>query len=137
MQTLFGSSLRLSRLFLALFFSCIVFASGCGDRVAVTGKITFPDGTPLTSGSIVFETDNYQGYSYIDSEGFYSLGESESGGKIKTGEYKIKILATTGGDSSGEPLVNLVDPKYASTATSELTCTVKGKMEHNITVEKP
>ena len=116
---------------------CVGFTLGCSGKATVTGQVTFPDGEPLTTGSIVFEGADYQAFSSIDQNGFYSLGDIEPGDGIRLGEYKIKILATTGGGSDGEPLVNHVAPKYDNSATSELTCTVKGKMVHNITVEKP
>ena len=125
------------RLFLALLLICVSFTLGCGGKTTVTGQITFPNGEPLTTGSIVFEADGYQAYSRIDQNGFYALGEITPGDGVRPGEYKIKILATTGGGSDGEPLVNHVAPKYGNVAMSELTCTVKGKMVHNITVEKP
>jgi len=121
--------------FILLVCSCLIV--GCGDRVTVSGRITFPDGEPLTEGSVVFESENYQAYSYIGADGSYSLGEVEPGDGIRPGEYKIRILASTGGGSDGAPLVNLVDSKYESTATSGLTCTVKGKMTFGISVTKP
>ena len=125
------------RLFLALLLLCVSFTLGCGGKMTVTGQVTFPDGEPLTTGSIVFEADGYQVYSHIDQDGFYSLGEITPGDGVRPGEYKIKILATTGGGSDGKPLVNHIAPKYENVITSGLTCTVKGKMVHNITVEKP
>jgi len=93
--------------------------------------------SPLTMGSVVFESGGYQAFGYLDQSGFYTLGEIKPGDKIRPGEYKVKILATSGGDSSGAPLVNHVDPKYASSVTSELTCTVKGNTVFDIKVEKP
>ena len=117
---------------------CTCFILGCGGgRVSVSGHVKFPDGEPLTTGSVVFESEGYQAYSYIGADGSYSLGEIEPGDGIRPGEYRIKVLATTGGDSGGEPLVHHVDPKYENTATSGLTCTVKGRMTFDIPVTKP
>ena len=117
--------------------ACTCFLVGCSDRVTVSGRITFPDGEPLTIGSIVFESEAHQAYSYIGADGSYSLGEVEPGDGVRPGEYKVRILAASGGGSDGSPLVQHVHPKYENTVTSELFYTVNGKMEINITVEKP
>lgn len=137
MKTSFDTSLLCSRLPLVLLLVSICFVLGCNSKATVTGHITFPDGEPLTVGEIIFESDGYQATGRIDESGFYTLGEISPGDGIKPGEYKIRILATTGGGSDGEPLVYFIAPKYESATTSGLTCTIKGSMVHNITVEKP
>ena len=137
MKTSFDTSLRYSRLSLVFLLVCVSVALGCSNKATVSGHITFPDGEPLTVGSIVFESGGYQAFGYINQSGFYTLGEVEPGDGIRPGEYKVKILATTGGDSDGTPLVEHVHPKYGSAVTSELSYTVNGKMTIDITVEKP
>jgi hypothetical protein len=116
---------------------CTCFALGCSNKSTVTGNVTYPDGTPLTTGSVIFETESYRAYGIVDENGFYTLGEINPGDKIRPGTYKVKVMASSGGGSDGEPLVHHVDPKYANTATSGLTCNVQGKTVFNITVEKP
>jgi hypothetical protein len=122
----------------ALLLFCTCFLLGCGGgKVSVGGKVTFPDGSPLTVGAVIFESGDYQVFGDIDATGTYTLGETTPGSGIKPGEYKVRVMATSGGGSDGEPLVDHIDPKYANATTSELTCTVKGKTVYDISVEKP
>ncbi|MDR2441270.1 MAG: hypothetical protein LBE12_18060, partial [Planctomycetaceae bacterium] len=69
--------------------------------------------------------------------GSYEMYELKSGDGVRPGTYQVTVSATTGGGSNGEPLVYLVDPKFANPATSGLTCEVKGNTVFNITVTKP
>jgi hypothetical protein len=134
MTTSFSQHFR----FIVLLLFCTCFLWGCsGGKVSVGGKVTFPDGAPLTVGAVIFESDGYQVFGNIDSNGTYTLGETTPGSGIKPGEYKVRVMVTTGGGSDGAPLVHLIDPKFAAVATSKLTCTVKGKTVYDIPVEKP
>ncbi|MDR3108750.1 MAG: hypothetical protein LBU65_03560 [Planctomycetaceae bacterium] len=121
---------------LSLLLLCCIFC-GCNKNVSVTGQITFPDGSPLTEGNIIFESETFQGFSSINKEGRYSLGSIQEGDKVPKGQYKVRIIAVSGGGSDGTPLVRYVAQKYESVRTSGLNCDVEGNTEYNITVEKP
>ena len=121
----------------SLFFvTILLILTGCGNP-QVKGTVKFDDGTPLTTGGVAFVSGSYTATGAIKSDGSYVLSESKSGDGVKPGNYKVSVSAQTGGGSDGEPLVNLVDPKFEDPNTSGLTCEVKGATTYNITVTKP
>ena len=68
-----------------------IFLSGCSRNVHVTGRVTFPDGTPLTVGAIYFTDDFTLGRSDIDKNGEYSLHTFRKNDGIPKGLYKVYI----------------------------------------------
>jgi hypothetical protein len=109
---------------------------GCGQP-KVTGTVKFDDGTPLTSGGIMFTHLPYQASGAIKSDGSYEIYELKPGDGVRPGTYQVTVSATTGGGSDGPPLVYLIDPKFENPSTSGLICEVKGNTVFNITVTKP
>lgn len=124
---------------ISTFLLMTLFLCGCGGsgNVSVKGTIKFDDGTPLTQGTIMFSNDTTQANAVIGSNGAYALGGAKAGDGIAPGQYGVTIVARTGGGSDGRPLVYFIDPKYENAATSGLTCEVKGRMIHDITVTTP
>ena len=131
----------------------IVFIAGCGDPT-VTGKVTFPDGTPLTKGQVMFQKEGFVASGNLRPDGTYSAGKLKDGDGLPPGRYQVFITGvSTFGDSpakppsavsqGGQPPMNtskpifLVDPKYTAPNTSGLTVEVNGKTEFNIKVEPP
>ncbi|MDR1383370.1 MAG: carboxypeptidase-like regulatory domain-containing protein [Planctomycetaceae bacterium] len=110
--------------------------SGCGERVSVSGTVSFPDGSPLTQGFVVFENGGNQASGIINETGHYQMGENGNSNGITPGEYKVRVISESGGGSDGTPFVRYIADKYDNTNTSGLVCEVKGKTEFNITVEK-
>lgn len=81
-------------LFLAL-ITC-----GCGssepETYPVTGIVRFPDGTPVTSGTVEFELVDGKSMTatgILDSEGRFTLGMFEPGGGTLAGEYRIAVFS--------------------------------------------
>ncbi|MDR3108569.1 MAG: hypothetical protein LBU65_02610 [Planctomycetaceae bacterium] len=126
--------MKLYFLIISLF---VVMLTGCGGSVGVTGKVTYSDGSPLKEGFVIFESGTYQVFGKIDESGNYKMGEDSAAKGIKSGDYKVRITAQSGGGSDGAPLVRHVAAKYENTETSGLVCTVKGKTTFDIVVEKP
>ena len=120
-----------------LFFICClsVYLVGCSGKVSVEGTVTYPDGTPLTLGTVIFERENYQVAGQIDANGHYRLGEIHSGDGVLPGTYAVRVSAQTGGTSDGESIVKYVAEKYENTATSGLTCEVNRSRRFDFTVE--
>lgn len=130
----------------------IALMSGCGDP-KVTGKVTFPDGTPLTKGQVMFQSDGFIGSGDIRENGTYSAGKLKDGDGLPLGTYQVFIGgATTLGELKNAPQeanigsiqkvemaksINLVDYKYMSPSTSGLTVKVEGKTKFDFTVEPP
>ena len=132
----------------ALFCFVVCFVSGCGNSNAVTGKVTFPDGEPLTVGKVMFTNGSITAFGDINAKGEYRLGMEKAGNGIPAGTYQVYI---TGARIEGDPaqadiledgtkvtpLILAIDPKFGTPSQSGLTCEVKGKTTYNIPVVKP
>ena len=125
----------------------LAFTIGCGSsNQTVTGKVTFPDGTPLTEGEVLFETALLMSRGSIQKDGTYSVSSGELKGMPK-GTYQVSLGGFTfermvSPASEGKPpvfesIAIPVDKKYLNSSTSNLTCEVKGRTVYNITVEPP
>jgi hypothetical protein len=74
----------------------VVFSAsltGCGDMVRVTGKVTYPNGQPLTIGQVIFTDDFYMGKSDLDKNGEYSIHSVRPNDGIKRGVYRAYITS--------------------------------------------
>jgi hypothetical protein len=128
-------------------FIAILF-SGCSGNAKVTGHIQFEDGTPLTAGEVVFESDTLQARGLIDASGRYVLESSKKGDGVPPGLYRVGVNAVepTGKQIAINPrdptdtrpeMRSLVDSKFTNPSTSGLTCEVKGSMKFDFKVSKP
>ncbi|MGL4943016.1 MAG: hypothetical protein ACRC46_07485 [Thermoguttaceae bacterium] len=134
----------------------LVFLFGCsGGGAAVSGKITFPDGTPLTTGRVVFETATQSFTGYLNESGKYNLMGATASSGLPPGKYRVSVVDAVQAPSSGAPVqldgdgnpINykpndapskpLVAAKFTQATTSGLECEVKGRTVFDITVEKP
>jgi hypothetical protein len=124
-----------------LFATISVLILGCGSKgSAVTGTVSFEDGTRLTTGMVFFESGSHGFSGKIQPDGTFRLiGNSVKTG-VPDGTYAVTIVKAveTSTDSSGNPTArDLIDSKYFQQNTSELTCTIKGNTTFDITVSKP
>jgi hypothetical protein len=150
--------LNTQRFFILFALSLSLVLTGCGGGgYAVTGKVTFPDGSPLDTGTVVFESGTQTFYGGISSDGNYAMMGSGTGNrKIPAGTYDVYLMRTVRSgnptpeavpmDADGNqigppprevPDIQLVAAKYTRKTTSGLQCVVNGKTEFNITVESP
>src|SRR5262245_32122479 len=123
----------------------IVFASGCGSgRYAVTGRVTYEDGTPVEGGTVIGEaTVNgklvaVQGN--IEKDGTFSWGTERAGDGAQPGNYRVIVMPVALSDAEmGEGKRPTVASKYTKYETSGLTFEVKssGKNQLNISVSRP
>ena len=142
----------------AIFVPLLVFAmmTGCGDP-KVTGKVTFPDGTPLTKGQVMFQKEGFIASGDIQKDGTYSAGKLKDGDGLSPGTYQVFISGASTYDEEelekakvqGEGLArstagfrtpiptDLVASKYKSPNSSGLTVEVKGRTKYDIKVEPP
>ena len=131
-----------------LFCSVICFVTGCGDGHTVTGKVTFPDGTPLTVGKVMFSDGSKTAFGDLNAKGEYRLGMEKAGSGIPAGTYQVYITgalvdgnpdfaATMEDGSKVIPRILAIDPMFTAPSRSNLTCEVNGKTVFNIPVEKP
>lgn len=139
---------------------CLSFL-GCSNKQRVSGSITFPDGSPVQSGTIYFVTDNYMGRATIDSDGTYDVSSLKRNDGLPPGTYKVYVVGAfkseepgssvedkTGKakgssekDLSGNKVVTmkapvpLVHPKFCSADSTPLTFTVPGSKNFDFVVE--
>jgi hypothetical protein len=114
-----------------------VLLAGCsGEPVGyVSGKVTLND-RPVTEGSVVFENAE-AGISVsvpLQSDGSYEVRTYDRKG-LPPGSYKVAVTPATMGEGKTPLAVDpsqtaaappsIIPPQYHSTATSDLTATVK------------
>jgi hypothetical protein len=128
-----------------MLMGCLVALLGCGNSGStVTGKVTFPDGSPLSKGAVMYlgPTGTFQGS--LSADGSYMLEN------VVAGQYKVVIMgAQDGGDSSADmqydaqgnyinaapaPRTSLISERFTDPDKSGISITVPG--DYNIQVEK-
>ncbi len=114
-----------------LLIGAVIMIAGCGKMKSLGGQVTYDDGTPLTVGTVIFQTDTYQARGNLDSTGHYQLCSISENDGIPVGTYSVFVSGTEqekGKDKKGMPtgIVNMVDPKFNS-SESGLKFTVDGK----------
>ena len=123
----------------------LLFAVGCGGNYTVSGKITFPDDTPLTEGTVFFSSGDATLTGTINEDGTFSMTSGELKG-VPKGTYAVSLgFQTETIISSGQQGVPPTvikkplpfDEKYLFAERSGLVCEVKGKTKFDIKVEKP
>jgi hypothetical protein len=132
------------------FILLLLFAVGCGGNPSVRGKVTFPDGAPMGSGVLIFESAELQAIGNIQPDGTYSVAAGDTKG-IPKGTYSVYFSGFgkdwgeppmgPDGRPSGPPVLlrdveQIIPDKYLAPATSGLTCVVKGSRRFDITVDR-
>jgi hypothetical protein len=98
----------------------------------VSGRITFPDGTPLVGGVITFtpvkveagRKVRYEGSSLVDANGKYKIGFNLDGAGVPEGEYKVTI-APRGYQELPKSNVNKIPAPYQDSKTTPIQVMVK------------
>jgi hypothetical protein len=146
---------RIFILFIVVSFPLLL--TGCGGGgYAVTGKVTFPDDSPLDCGTVVFESEKQTFYGGVGTDGTYTMMGGTGNKKIPSGTYKVYLMGTVrAGNADAPPIpldadgnqigpppkevpdIQLVAAKYTRRDTSGLECEVKGSRTFDIPVEKP
>jgi hypothetical protein len=116
--------------------------AGCSGRYPVHGKVTFEDGTPLTSGMVVFEsTESGKRISprgEIQSDGSYQLGMEKPGDGVPSGKYRALVSPRMDINAEKPERDMPIDKRFTSFDTSELEFEVKsGDNDFPIKVTKP
>jgi hypothetical protein len=112
-------------LLLGLNFGCLNL-SGCnGKQVGLSGKVVFSDdGSPVTFGTVCFATSTFQAKGEIKKDGTFTMGSIGTSDGLPPGTYQVGILGVTE-DIGGESIYSILDPKWNSPSTSNLTITVE------------
>ena len=137
--------------------AAVICAAGCSNKVKVSGKVTFPDGSPLTVGKVAFETESFVATGTLKEDGTYVLGTDSERDGIPPGVYKVYVAGAmqqigtqdmnipTASASGGQErttmampmFVPAVAPKYTKADTSGITCEVKKSRTFDFEVEPP
>jgi hypothetical protein len=129
----------------------LLVISGCGSgKVGLSGKVVFSDDkSPLTIGTVYFETDTYLARAELKPDGTFVTGSVKQDDGLPPGKYRVYIpdaqrvvnsnteMSRTG-TMAGPKFEPLIDPKYARADTSglevEITSTTKNFV---IEVDRP
>jgi hypothetical protein len=121
----------------AWFFLVLACLAGCGGPklYPVTGKVVYPDGSPMKGGAIVFETnaskDRVMAQGAIDIEdGTFALGTKEEGDGAPEGVYRVAIRGRRNNPHAkvDDPeLEDQIHPRFQSFENSKLEFTVAPK----------
>jgi hypothetical protein len=114
-----------SFLIFVLLFGCLSF-SGCnGKQVGLSGKIVFSDdGSPVTFGTVCFATSTFQAKGEIKKNGTFTMGSLSASDGLPPGTYQVYFLGLTE-DLGGESIYSILDPKWNSPSTTDLTVTIE------------
>jgi len=132
------------RLFGLLLLFCGI-TSGCNRQPTanlVHGTVVFPDGQPLTRGTVEFEAMNQTkpitASGEIAKDGTFRLGTFAANDGAIAGEHRVAVVSDyeigTGVERPGELPPLQIHPKFRSFKTSDPKFTIKPRM-NNILVE--
>ncbi|MDR1483994.1 MAG: hypothetical protein LBT09_04135 [Planctomycetaceae bacterium] len=113
------------KLRLLFFTAALIFCicMGCSKNVRLSGQVTYSDdGSPLTTGTVCFETDTYTARGNLEPDGTYTLTSVTKNDGLPEGEYRVSVLnAIKGFGEDDATNIPLIDPKYGSGSTSGIT----------------
>ena len=127
----------------AIALMLLLGAAGCGPKYyTVRGKVTFPDGTPLTEGMVVFESKGdaqpVMARGEIQSDGSYELGTVQPRDGVALGTYRVLVAPKADPNAVDKRQTTLpFDARFMDFATSDLVFEVKAQAnDFPITVTK-
>ncbi|MDR2440246.1 MAG: hypothetical protein LBE12_12880 [Planctomycetaceae bacterium] len=127
-------------LFLVLFNGCY------SGNVKVHGTVSFPDGQPLTKGTVVFQSEKHVAKGILDNSGKFVLGSVRIADGIPLGTYKVFITFASVPDKNfipppSEPdamnYISLIADQYISVEKTPLTCEITRSGAQHFIVEPP
>jgi hypothetical protein len=122
----------------------LVGVTGCGGgRCAVSGRVHYPDGSPLTEGNVIGQMGGgltsvtVQGR--VKPDGSFSWGTDREGDGAVPGKYRVAVMPRALGDAErSQGKKSAVDPRFSSPQTSGIEFEVKeGRNRLDITVTRP
>jgi hypothetical protein len=122
--------------------------AGCGrrDLYSVTGKVRFPDGSPVTTGRVVLDYgigSKHGGWGYIKPDGTFTLGSLTQTDGVRAGTVRVAITFAysldpdPGSDPTAAKLKPLVHPRFETPETSGLAFEIPRQTQWDIVVERP
>lgn len=132
-MVLANTEMYLKHFFVILVVLSLFACPGCFSKnVKMGGKVTFSDDkSPLTVGTVVFETDDYQARGAIKPDGSYTLGSLKETDGLPPGTYRVYIKGASISDPTvdpnrrdGAPALPLLVAKFETGRTSGITVDV-------------
>lgn len=104
---------------------------GCGESFyPVRGRVTFEDGTPLTQGTVVFESlgkpgpETISARGEIQPDGSYELSTDGDNDGVPPGKYRVLVAPLVDINSPTPERSIPINRRYSSFTTSGLECDV-------------
>jgi hypothetical protein len=116
--------------------------TGCARYYPVHGTVTYPDGTPVTEGLVVFERQDagkaVTARGDIQPDGSYRLSTAKPGDGVPPGKYRVLVAPKTDLNDVDRPHAPPIDPSFADFKSSGLEFEVTADAtEFPIRVTKP
>jgi hypothetical protein len=122
----------------------LLFVAGCGPSYSpVQGRVTYPDGEPLTEGMVVFESKGVEkpitARGEIAPDGRYQLGTVRPGGGVPPGTYRVLVTPRADPNAIDKPAQPPpFHQRYMAFDTSGLEFEVRpGTNDYPIQVARP
>ncbi|MDR1385343.1 MAG: hypothetical protein LBJ67_16060 [Planctomycetaceae bacterium] len=130
----------IKRTIFCLTLTILLIFVGCNNgKVALSGKVTLTDGTPLGIGEVYFQTATYEARGTLKPDGTYTVGSISDKDGLPKGKYNVYIFGAqkpNGKTKDGmDIMVPLIDEKYLSSKTSGVTVDVpvlNGKFDFQV-----
>jgi hypothetical protein len=125
----------------------LVFVAGCNQSLApVRGTVTYEDGSPVTRGTVVFESKDVEkpitARGSIQPDGSYQLGTLKPGDGVPPGMYRALLAPQVDLSEADKPASQrtppLFDERWSDFGTSGLEFEVKsGSNDIPIKIARP
>ncbi|GHT16991.1 hypothetical protein FACS1894189_2070 [Planctomycetales bacterium] len=126
-----------------LLICLLMLVVGCNKYVPLKGTVVFSDdGTPLTTGSVIFESGNIGASGALNERGEFVIGSMKADDGLAPGTYNVFIsgaVKDVGENSSRmESSIPLIHSKFGNKDTSGIVINVdKNTKNVQIKVERP
>jgi hypothetical protein len=133
----------LRKCFLAVLSMTLVLLAGCNSgRCAVTGTVTYEDGSPVESGCVIGEATvdgKLVAVQGTVKDGVFTWGGAREGDGALPGQYRVIVVPESLSDYQlSQGMRPAIDGKYGKYETSGLSFEVKpGKNQFDIKVTRP
>jgi len=130
----------------AIYLSILCTVVGCSQGMQITGTVRFDDGSPITQGSVVFNSSTESFFGTITSAGRYTTGGEKIKQGLPDGAYTVWLSGTETSNNTLDDEGNVVSytvtrpvaAVFTSPSTSPLKFEVKkgGSKTFDVVVER-
>ena len=124
---------------LTLLLALLTLAGCGGGQVGLSGKVVYSDDqSPLTMGTVCFETEKFLARGNIKPDGTFTVGSIKDTDGLPPGNYRVYVSDARkiiGQDKDGADIYEpLIASKFTTAATSGITIEVTSSQK-NYTIE--